>query len=173
MHVYIHSSHLFLECICNQVVTCSRLILCQEAITSVMYTRSRTRCSYYVNWTPRYPITSTEHSHDPKYGAVLQYFLLTTSSRDIVERVALVQEYIDVSDEFDVARGYRRVSKGDLVVIQVGQILAKVIMFPASTTTGLFQSSADALSANSLPQHKHLPATGLIMDTWRKPDHYA
>ena len=155
------------------MVTCSRLVLCQNSITSVMYTRSRTRCSYYVNWTPNNQNTSTEHSHEPKYGAVLQYFLLKTSSRAFVERVALVQEYVDVSDALDAARGYRRVSKGDVIVIQVGQILANVIMFPASTTTGVCQSTAEAMSANSQPQHKDLPSTGMMMDTWRKPDHYA
>ena len=133
------------------VVTCSRLVVCRKPITCVMYTKSRSRYPYYINWTPRNPNTSTEHAHDPKYGAVFQYFLLRTSSRAFVERVALVHEYIDVCDALDATSGHRRVSKGDLIVIQVGQILANVIMFPASTTTGVFQSSAEALSANSHP----------------------
>jgi hypothetical protein len=162
----------------SQTIGCSRLILYLQPITSITYTKARTRCSFFIKWFTIPPSKATQHPNSCiRYGAVIQYYLLRSSSPALVDRVALIQEYIYMPDVLADSRGYQHVSKGDLMVITVEQILSNVIMFPSSTTTPapitILQSTSHILSQFSFTNHHHLPQEGNIVDIYRKPQHSA
>ena len=138
---------------------CSRLVLNNEPITSLAYSRAKSRASFYVSYAKGVDIV---------IGVVHVFFKFVDRSSGVVFRTVLVRAYNDITTERDSHRGYQRVEKvswndpnrSALEMFPVHHIMGKVMMFPTRTNVG---------DSTLFIQQVYTPDVGLVIPTWRKP----
>jgi hypothetical protein len=146
-----------------QVIACAKLMLNSEPepepVTSLAYTRATSRASLFV-------VCIDEDGYS-QYGVVYQYFLVKLASGSIC-RLALVHTYHANSTAVDIGRGYVRVEKADIRIMDVRDILGKVMMHPIRRRVDQDTSTNRHADPRFARIDMVLPDVGLVMHTWRK-----